>query len=155
MFAVVGRTWSHLRFRALVPQAGDSLCHWSVELKNPRNLTIGDHVRINSHAVLGAEAPIVIEDFAVIAHGAQIETGGVDFTQPLPYPHTAKPIRIGRGAVIATGAIVLGGVSVGAGAFIGAGSVVTRDVPPNAVINAAPLRMFVRRRRTSNSQDTE
>ncbi len=140
------RAWSHLRFRALVPDAGEgSRCHWSVEIKGPENLTIGKYVRINSGTILGAgQSRIVLGDYVAIAQGAMIETGGVDPFKPLPYPHVSKPITIERGAWIAAGAIVLGGVTIGEGAVIGAGAVVSKDVPAYAMINAAANRMFIR-----------
>jgi len=145
MLWVLGRVWTHLRFKALVPQAGEgSICHWSVEIKAPENLTVGRRVRINPKVILGAASPISLGDDVVIAQGAMIETGGVDPFKPLPYPHLSKPITIERGAWIAAGAIVLGGVTIGEGAVIGAGAVISKDVPPYAMINAAANRMFIR-----------
>ena len=39
------------------------------------------------------------------------------------------------------GVIVLNGVHIGSGAVIGAGSVVTRDIPPNAIAMGIPARV--------------
>jgi maltose O-acetyltransferase len=144
---VLDRFWSHLRFRTLVPQAGDSLCHWTVALKHPHNLRIGNNVRIGYHAMLGAASPIVIGDDVVISQNAMIETGTGLPTLGPPYGGgISKPITIERGAWIAAGAIVLGGVTIGEGAIIGAGAVIARDIPPWAIVNTAPNRMFVRKK---------
>jgi virginiamycin A acetyltransferase len=51
------------------------------------------------------------------------------------------PIRIGNDCWIGTRSIILSGVIVGDGAVIGAGSVVTRDVPPYAIVAGAPARI--------------
>ena len=51
------------------------------------------------------------------------------------------PIRIEDDVWIGCRAIVLGGVTIGRGAVVAAGAVVTRDVPPNAVVAGNPARV--------------
>ena len=50
-------------------------------------------------------------------------------------------ITIGDDVWIDTNAIILGGVKVGQGAIIGAGAVVTKDIPPYAVVVGNPARI--------------
>lgn len=57
------------------------------------------------------------------------------------YNGTEAP-TIGNDVVICAGAIVIGGVNIGDGAIIGAGAVVTRDVPPNAVVAGVPAEVL-------------
>ena len=52
------------------------------------------------------------------------------------------PTRIRRGASIGSGATLLGGITVGERAVIGAGSVVTRDVPADAIVAGNPARVL-------------
>ena len=47
---------------------------------------------------------------------------------------------VARGASIGSGAVILGGISIGESALVGAGAVVTRDVPPHAVVVGNPAR---------------
>ena len=47
-----------------------------------------------------------------------------------------------RGASIGSNATILCGLTIGEGAIIGAGSVVTRDVPPRAVVAGNPARVL-------------
>jgi acetyltransferase-like isoleucine patch superfamily enzyme len=49
---------------------------------------------------------------------------------------------IRRGARIGGGAVLLPGVEIGEEAFVGAGAVVTRDVPPRAVVVGNPARQI-------------
>lgn len=55
----------------------------------------------------------------------------------LPY----KPVTIGNDVWIGTRAMVLGGVTIGDGAVIGAGAIVTKDVPPFAIVAGVPARI--------------
>ncbi len=63
--------------------------------------------------------------------------------QPL---QTKGGIFIHDEAWLGYGVIVLSGVQIGKGAVIGAGSVVTRDVPDNAIAVGVPARVVRMRR---------
>ena len=52
------------------------------------------------------------------------------------------PILIGNDVWIGQRAILMSGVTVGDGAVIGAGAVVTRDVPPYAIVGGNPARII-------------
>jgi acetyltransferase-like isoleucine patch superfamily enzyme len=94
------------------------------------NAYLGD-IRIGDEAMLAPACALYSYDHGV-APGIPIKR------QPL----TSKgPIVIGRGAWLGYGTIVLGGVRVGDGAVIGAGSVVTHDIPDNAIANGVPARV--------------
>ncbi|GFK93822.1 dTDP-3-amino-3,6-dideoxy-alpha-D-galactopyranose 3-N-acetyltransferase [Fundidesulfovibrio magnetotacticus] len=47
---------------------------------------------------------------------------------------------IGRGASLGAGAVILPGIEIGQYALVGAGAVVTRDVPPFALVTGNPAR---------------
>jgi acetyltransferase-like isoleucine patch superfamily enzyme len=49
---------------------------------------------------------------------------------------------IKRGASIGSGATLLGGITVGENAIVGAGSVVTKDVPANAIVAGNPAKLL-------------
>jgi UDP-2-acetamido-3-amino-2,3-dideoxy-glucuronate N-acetyltransferase len=55
----------------------------------------------------------------------------------LTYPRTL----VRRGASIGANATILPGITIGRRAMVGAGAVVTRDVPPNAVVIGNPARI--------------
>ncbi len=52
------------------------------------------------------------------------------------------PTLVGQGASIGSGATLLCGITIGEHAVVGAGSVVTKDVPPGAVVAGNPARVI-------------
>lgn len=53
-----------------------------------------------------------------------------------------KRVEIGNDVWIGFRAIILGGIKIGDGAVIGAGAVVTKDVPPYAIVGGVPARII-------------
>ncbi len=51
-------------------------------------------------------------------------------------------VTLGPDVWVGHGAVILPGVSIGAGSAIGAGAVVTRDVPPFAIMGGVPARLI-------------
>ncbi len=58
------------------------------------------------------------------------------------HPVRKEGITIGNDVWIGYGCVILDGVQVGDGAVIGAGSVVTKHVPPYAIVGGAPARLI-------------
>jgi acetyltransferase-like isoleucine patch superfamily enzyme len=134
-----GRLASAARTAALFPTAEGCFCHWSAEVKYPERVQLGRGVIIGPRCTIGAASQIWLGDHVHLSKGVYVETGGLDFSAPLPYPHAHKPITIGEGVWIGADAIVLGGVTVGAGSIIGAGAVVRHDVPPRSIVTGQPM----------------
>src|SRR3981189_2616123 len=57
-----------------------------------------------------------------------------------PADWKVETTRVGHRASIGSNAPSLCGITIGEGAAVGAGSVVTRDVPPRAVVAGVPAR---------------
>lgn len=116
--------------------------HQRARIQIPWHLTLRHRSCVGDRANLYSLAPIVLEARAIVAQEAYLCTG----THDLADPHLAlqvAPIVIGEDAFIGARAFILPGRSVGARAVVGACSVITRDVPENAVVAgnpAVPLR---------------
>jgi carbonic anhydrase/acetyltransferase-like protein (isoleucine patch superfamily) len=59
--------------------------------------------------------------------------------EELPQTHVENDVWIGRAAT------VLPGLTVGNGAIVGAGAVVTKDVPPYAIVGGVPAQLIRKR----------
>ena len=53
-----------------------------------------------------------------------------------------KPCKIGNDVWIGVNALIMEGLTIGDGAVIGAGAVVTKDVPPYAVVGGIPAKVI-------------
>ena len=110
-----------------------------------KSVTIGARCKIQSHTFI-CEG-VTIEDEVFVGHGVMFindrdpraTSGGLPQTEA-DWP--MESTRICRGASLGSGSVILGGVTVGAGALVGAGAVVTRDVPPGAVVAGNPSRFL-------------
>lgn len=119
---------------------------------------IGSFVEIQKGAKIGPRCKISSHTF--ICEGVTIEAEvfvghGVNFINDR-YPSATNPsgrlkgdadwdcenTLVKRGAAIGSGATLLGGITVGENATVGAGAVVTKDVPPNAIVVGNPARIL-------------
>jgi UDP-2-acetamido-3-amino-2,3-dideoxy-glucuronate N-acetyltransferase len=109
---------------------------------------IGRRCKISSHTFI-CEG-VTLEDDVFIGHGVQFindkypRATTSDGALQTEADWHVEPTRVERGASIGTGATILGNVRIGARAIVGAGAVVTRDVPPDAIVAGNPAKIIRR-----------
>ena len=68
-------------------------------------------------------------------------TGAHYFVSEFPFVDK-KPTEIGHDVWIGARAVIIGGVKIGTGAIVATGAVVTKDVPPYAIVGGVPARIL-------------
>lgn len=117
------------------------------ETRGPGRIRIGRHVRVNTGCVVvsHSEGGVTIGDDCLIGEYVSIRDAdhGTRIGTPMrTQDHVSAPVTIGDDVWIARGVVILKGVTIGSGAIVAANSVVTRDVPPMAVVGGAPARLI-------------
>ena len=111
-----------------------------------KNARVGKRCKISSHTFV-CEG-VVIEDNVFIGHGVMfINDSYPRATNPTGELQTeadwkVEPTVVARGASIGSNATILSKVTIGENAVVGAGSVVTKDVPPFAVVAGNPAKIL-------------
>lgn len=107
---------------------------------------IGARCKISSHSFI-CEG-VTIEDEVFVGHGVMFtndkfpKATTADGRPQQASDWTLQRTHVGRGASIGSNATILCGVTIGAGASVGAGAVVTKDVPPGAIVAGVPARLL-------------
>ncbi len=107
---------------------------------------IGRNCKISSHTFI-CEG-VSIEDNVFVGHGVTfINDSYPRATTPEGTLQTQKdwkvePTLVKTGASIGSGATILPNLVIGENALVGAGSVVTRDVPANAIVAGNPAKIL-------------
>lgn len=111
-----------------------------------KNASVGKRCKISSHTFIceGVE----IQDNVFIGHSVTfINDSYPRATTPTGELQTEADWKvektvISRGASIGSGSTILSNITVGDNAIVGAGSVVTRNVPANAIVAGNPARVL-------------
>lgn len=116
------------------------------------DVTVGNRVTVKCGVQLWDG--IVLEDDVFVGPNATFAND--KFPRSKIYPTTFQRTLVQKGASIGANATILPGVEIGTGAMVGAGAVVTRSVPPNAVVVGNPARItgYVSTGRTRNQLST-
>jgi UDP-2-acetamido-3-amino-2,3-dideoxy-glucuronate N-acetyltransferase len=124
-----------------------------------KNCNVGDHCFIEAGAFVGDN--VTLKNGNMVWEGVTLEEGvfvgpHVFFTNDL-YPRSPRmppppkryakkenwlrPTLVRRGSTLGAGAVILPGVIIGQYGMVAAGAIVTRDVPPFALVRGNPARV--------------
>jgi acetyltransferase-like isoleucine patch superfamily enzyme len=111
-----------------------------------KNASVGKRCKISSHTFVceGVE----IQDNVFVGHGVtfvndsypRATTASGDLQTEADWK--VEKTVVSKGASIGSGATILSDLTIGENAIVGAGSVVTKDVPPNAIVAGNPAKVL-------------
>lgn len=145
---IPGRTGKFFRgwLYSAILKAGRGLqVEEDVKIRGAGNLRMGTHVGLGKGTWINARGGVVIGNDVMIAPGVRIISNGHRMdAQDVPMIQQglySKPIHIESDVWIGADVIVLPGVAIGNGAVVAAASVVTKDVPPKAIVAGSPAKV--------------
>jgi acetyltransferase-like isoleucine patch superfamily enzyme len=107
---------------------------------------IGNRCKVSSHSFI-CEG-VTVEDEVFIGHNVTFindhypRATNADGDLQDERDWRCRLTRVRQGASIGSGATILGGIEIGERAVVGAGSVVTKSVPPGAVVAGNPAKIL-------------
>ncbi len=111
-----------------------------------KNAKIGKRCKISSHSFV-CEG-VTIEDNVFIGHGVTFindsypRATSAEGTLQTEADWKVERTFVKAGASVGSGATILSRITIGENAIVGAGSIVTKDVPENAVVAGNPARVL-------------
>jgi serine O-acetyltransferase len=108
-------------------------CQWLGGIMLPYTVRVGRRVRIDHFGGMILVAQAIGND-VIIRQNTTFGIAGLDTKK-------ARPV-IGNRVEIGAGAVIVGDIYIGEGAIVGANAVVTKTVPPNAIIGGVPAKIL-------------
>lgn len=147
-FTSTWRVWYVSKILKLMPYDKRSKIEYNVYLSNANGISIGKNCRINENvfiqqATIG-NSVLIAPNVAILSvshnhENIQIPIIDQGDSEPNP-PIIEDNVWLGRNVV------VMPGIRIGEGAIVGAGAVVTKDVPPFAIVGGVPAKLIKSRK---------
>lgn len=109
-------------------------------------ITMGDCSNLGNHAWIRGNGELILGDHIMMGEFALIYTQDHKISGLNYEGVVCENVTIGNNVWIGGRVTILKGVNIGDNAVIGAGSVVTKDVPENAIVGGNPARVIRLRR---------
>lgn len=116
------------------------------------NIHIGNNVSLSSATILTTRAKVFIGDYVMFGPHVTIVSGDhrtdildrpmMTIKDSEKLPENDMDIHIEDDVWVGANAVILKGVTIGTGSVVSAGAVVTKDVPPYAIVGGVPAKVI-------------
>ena len=138
------RAWVLVRFRYRGARVGKSF-NVGKSVSIGQGFIAGDYVYVGPHSQLPPH--VHVGHYSSLSARVAIVGSDHNYGNPgVPIVFSGRPAScvttIGADVLIGHGAILLRGLTIGNGAVVGAGAIVTKDVPPYAIVVGVPAKVL-------------
>lgn len=133
----------------------NSIVEYPLHIESPKDIYIYENVRIrnNVHIINAPSEKVTIKKYSVIAGNVTICTNSHRSTVGIPQfllgashiNDKSAEVVIGEDVWVGTNATIMPGVTLGRGCIVGAGSIVTKSVPPYALVVGSPAKIIAKK----------
>lgn len=151
--------WNQLRFNYMTPldlkkfgfRGKESHILLPAHIANTQNVYMYEQTRIQSYAkIITYTGKFIMKKYSAAGSGLTVITGNHTPTVGIPHYSLAlsrindmeKDVIVEEDVWIGANVTLLAGVTIGRGAIVGASSVITKDIPPYAVVVGNPYRII-------------
>lgn len=138
-------------WRNQIIHAGSYRIHSRASLRNPKNIYLGENVRITMDCCIwaGDNGKIIFGNNVLVGPGVKIfatNHGSQKLDVPIVFQdRVERDIIIGNNVWIGANSVIVAGVEIEDGSIIAAGSVVTKNVSKNVIVGGVPAKIIKER----------
>lgn len=115
-------------------------------IRSPKGISIGEGSSIGPKVLLDGRSGLTIGKNVTVAYEAIIWTLNHDYND-IHFCGKGAPVVVNDYAWICSRSIILPGITIGEGAVVASGAIVTKNVPPYAVVAGIPARVIGERQK--------
>ena len=112
----------------------------------PQNIRIGNYVCFNHHVYVGGQLQVTIGNYVLVGPNYTILSSNHrydDWSRPIMFQgERFGAVTIEDDVWIGSNTVIQPNVRIGRGGIVGANAVVTKDVPPYAVVGGVPATLI-------------
>lgn len=132
----------------------NTIIEYPIHIESPKDVHVYENARVrnNLHIINAPGEKVIIKKYSVIAGNVTICTNSHRSTVGIPHfllgsshiNDKSANVMIEEDVWVGTNATIMAGVTLGRGCIVAAGAIVTKSVPPYALVAGAPAKIIAK-----------